>query len=70
MLETDERRCVGCGDTEAEAHLERCTVCGKHFCPDCTFRQTGRRFCSGDCARAFFWEGMDDDDDEGDSTED
>ena len=63
MLEVDERRCVGCGDTEAEAHLDRCVVCGKYFCADCTFRMTGRRFCSSECARAFFWEGVDDDDD-------
>lgn len=64
MLEVDERRCVGCGDTQAEAHLERCQVCGKWFCPDCAYKQTGRRFCSSDCARAFFWEGIDDDDED------
>ena len=60
MLEVDERRCVGCGDTEAEAHLERCMVCGKYFCNDCSYRATGRRFCSAECARAFFYGDSDD----------
>ena len=39
---TDDRRCLTCGDTEEQAHLERCLVCGKWFCPDCAFKRTGR----------------------------
>ena len=62
----EERQCKGCGDTEEQAHLERCTVCGKWFCPDCSFKQTGRRFCSSACARDFFW-GETGDDDEDDT---
>ncbi len=45
------------------AHLERCLVCGKWFCPDCAFKQTGRRFCSAGCARDFFWGDYEDEDD-------
>ena len=70
MVEVEERRCVGCGDTEAEAHLERCIQCGKWFCPDCAYKATGRRFCSQECAHAFFWQAPDDDDDTGNVTED
>ena len=63
MSYAEERRCIGCGNTEEEAHLERCMVCGKWFCPDCAFKQTGRRFCSGGCARDFFWGDYEDEDD-------
>lgn len=66
MSYVDERRCLGCGNTEETVHLERCMVCGKWFCKDCAFKQTGRRFCSGGCARDFFWgesEGEEDEDD-------
>ena len=43
------------------AQLERCTVCAKHYCPDCAYRSAGRRFCSSECARAYMYEAMDDD---------
>jgi len=62
-----ERRCTHCGDTEDEAHLERCVQCGKWFCVDCAFKQTGRRFDSAGCARDYFW-GQSDEDDEDDTT--
>ena len=60
MSDVDERRCVRCGDPEAGA-LERCVGCGKYFCADCAYRSTGRRFCSAECARAFFYGDSDDD---------
>jgi hypothetical protein len=41
-------------------------VCGKWFCKDCAFKQTGRRFCSGGCARDFFW-GIGEEEDEDDT---
>lgn len=63
MSSTEERVCVGCGLTEEKARLERCGICARHFCPDCGYRQAGRRFCSGECARAYLW-GEGDDDDE------
>ncbi len=60
----EERRCIGCGDTEEQAHLERCVVCGKWFCPDCSFKRTGRRFCSMGCARDYFWGDAEEEDDD------
>ena len=66
MSSVEDRRCVGCGNTEEIVHLERCMVCGKWFCKDCAFKQTGRRFCSGGCARDFFW-GIGEEEDEDDT---
>jgi hypothetical protein len=60
MAGMDERVCSGCGDTEEVAILERCQVCQKWYCPDCVYRATGRRFCSSQCAKAFFYGDMDD----------
>ena len=60
-----ERKCCGCGETEETARLERCATCGKDFCPECAYRATGRRFCSTECARAFFYGEDDDDEDHG-----
>lgn len=62
MSSTDERICVGCADTEELARLERCHICDKYFCPDCAHRAFGRRFCGPDCARAYFFHGESDDD--------
>jgi len=60
-MSTLERRCIGCEETEETARLERCVTCGRDFCGDCAYRATGRRFCSGECARAFFYGDEDDD---------
>jgi hypothetical protein len=63
MSSLEERKCVGCGDTDETARLEKCPVCGKTFCPDCAYRATGRRFCTTECARTFFYGESDDDED-------
>jgi hypothetical protein len=63
MSATGERVCVGCGDTEEMARLERCQICNRSFCPDCSYRALGRRFCSEKCARGFFYGDEDDDPD-------
>ena len=63
MDTTSERVCVGCGDTEEMAHLERCQMCNRFFCPDCSYRALGRRFCSEQCSRGFFYGDVDDDSD-------
>src|ERR1700682_3567161 len=65
----EERKCVTCGDTDDVARLEKCSVCRKDFCPDCAHRALGRRFCSPDCSRAFFY-GDQDDDEDGESDDD
>jgi len=56
-----ERRCIGCGKSEETERLERCVACGRDFCPDCAYRAAGRRTCSAQCARNFFYGEEDDD---------
>ena len=59
-MSTETRICVGCQDPEENARLERCVMCARDFCPDCAHRAYARKFCSPNCARAFFFEGADD----------
>ena len=59
-----ERRCIGCGQSEETERLERCIACGRDFCPDCAYRAAGRRYCSAQCARDFFYGDADDDEDD------
>jgi len=61
MSSTYERSCVGCGSAEQDAQLERCPICSKHFCSDCAYRASGRRFCSDSCARTYNYGESDDD---------
>jgi hypothetical protein len=63
-----ERACIGCGESEETARLERCVACGRDFCPDCACKFGGRRYCSPQCARDFFY--GEDDDDENDASPD
>lgn len=60
MAAMDERVCSGCGGTEEVVRLERCQMCQKFYCPDCVYRATGRRFCSSECAKAYFYGETDD----------
>jgi hypothetical protein len=70
MTESAERVCVGCGDTEEAARLELCSICSRHFCSDCAHRAGhGRRFCSPECARAYYFTGEPDDDEDVESEE-
>jgi len=62
MSEIHDRICVGCGVAQEEAPLELCTICQRHFCPDCAHKGYGRKFCSPDCARAYYFTGETDDD--------
>ena len=60
-----DRVCVTCGDTEAMANLERCGICARSFCPDHFHRALGgRKFCSPECAKSYYFHGEPDDDDE------
>jgi hypothetical protein len=60
-----ERVCIGCGDTDEQAVLEACSICRRFFCSDCAHRAGfGRRFCSPECSRAYYFSGEDSDDDE------
>jgi hypothetical protein len=58
--------CVGCGDTDEQARLENCPICRKPFCGDCAVRAVGRRFCSNECARNYYFLGDPDDDEDDD----
>lgn len=65
-----DKVCVSCGQSEEQVRLEPCSVCGRPFCPDCAHRAGfGRRFCSPECGRAYYFSGEidDDEDDSGDS---
>jgi hypothetical protein len=61
----NERICVGCGVGEDAAHLETCSVCTRNFCPDCAQKAGfGRKFCSTDCVRSYYFTGDPDDDED------
>ena len=68
MTTLEQKVCLICGASSEEMILERCMVCGKWFCQECSFKQTGRRFCSPGCARDFFW-GIGEEEDEDDTQE-
>jgi hypothetical protein len=60
-----DRSCTGCGDTEQLARLEKCGICSKYFCADCGHRAVGgRKFCSDGCAKAYYFHGDPDDDED------
>lgn len=69
MSNVEGRQCIRCEVAEENALLDRCAACGKYFCADCAHRATGRRFCSAECARAFFF-GETDDYESDDSSDD
>ena len=65
LTETTDRVCVTCEKTEELARLEPCHVCYRFFCADCAHRAGfGRRFCSPECGRAYYFTGEGDDDNE------
>jgi len=68
MTTLEQKVCLVCGASSETMVLEPCPVCGKWFCKDCSFKQTGRRFCSPGCARDFFW-GIGEEEDEDDTQE-
>ena len=71
MADFQERTCVGCGDTEALARLEPCSICRRLFCADCAHKAAfGRKFCSIECARAYYFTGEPDDDEDHDDDKD
>jgi hypothetical protein len=63
-----DKVCVGCGVNEEDVRLEKCGICARYFCIECAHRAYGgRRFCSPECARGYYFHGeMDDDDDDED----
>jgi hypothetical protein len=60
-----ERVCVGCSRAEELVRLEPCVICGRYFCADCAHRAGfGRKFCSPECTRAYYFTGEPDDDED------
>ena len=67
MSEVGERVCKGCGLGEDAVRLEACSMCRSFFCSDCAHRAGfGRRYCSTDCTRAYYFAGQPEDDDDHD----
>jgi hypothetical protein len=70
MSGVEARVCKGCGVAEEVMRLEPCAMCRSVFCPDCAYRAGfGRRYCSTECTRAYYFAGQpeDEDDDEHDA---
>jgi len=71
-MSDSDRNCVTCSATEDTVRLEKCGICSRFFCSDCAHRAYGgRKFCSPECARGYYFHGeMEDDDNENTRTED
>lgn len=55
--------CVQCEASAELRRLERCTICYRSFCHECSVRAHGNKaFCSQGCAEVFFF-GTDEPDD-------
>lgn len=62
-MEMFEEVCVKCGSTGDSVRLEQCSICRRFYCADCAHRAGhGRRFCSPECARAYYFAGELDED--------
>ncbi len=67
MSESQERVCKGCGVADAVVRLEVCAMCRSFFCPDCAHRAGfGRKYCSAECTRAYYFAGDPEDDEDND----
>jgi hypothetical protein len=65
MTDLHDRVCKTCGATDDAARLEPCAMCRSFFCPDCAHRAGfGRKYCSTECTRAYYFAGEPDDDDD------
>ena len=63
--EVREQACTGCGKTAEEVRLETCAIDRRPFCTDCAHRAGfGRKFCSPECVRAYYFTGETDDDED------
>jgi hypothetical protein len=68
MHELSERVCTHCGDPGESKMLERCTICYRWFCSDCSYKGAGRRFCSERCSLEYIYGDLGEDDDDFDPT--
>jgi hypothetical protein len=62
-----EAVCKSCGMSGETVRLEACSMCRSFFCADCAHRAGfGRRYCSTECTRAYYFAGQPEDDDDDD----
>ena len=47
--------CAKCKETSPFLRVLRCVQCFKHMCDRCAVRRYSQKFCSDDCAKAFFF---------------
>jgi hypothetical protein len=47
--------CIGCQKSDLEFRLNKCPICFKLICDECSFRSFGRSFCSRKCSDQFFF---------------
>jgi hypothetical protein len=65
MSEIGEKVCKTCGLSEEKIRLEACGMCHGWFCADCANRAGfGRKYCSPECTRAYYFAGDPEDDDD------
>jgi hypothetical protein len=53
--------CFVCNASELDKLLQKCPICFKWACENCSTHAFGRHFCSKKCSEEFFY-GDDDDD--------
>jgi hypothetical protein len=47
--------CTFCQKSDQDVRLNKCPICFKWVCDDCSRRDYGRAFCSAGCAKQFFF---------------
>lgn len=47
--------CSKCNKTSNILRFVKCALCFKPVCDECVVRRYAQKFCSGDCARSFFF---------------
>ncbi|MEW5806189.1 MAG: hypothetical protein AB1756_02395 [Acidobacteriota bacterium] len=60
-MEKEVEECAKCKKQEDQVRLQKCAICHKLFCDGCSYRMSGRLFCSQYCAEFFFF-GKEDED--------
>ena len=52
--------CEACGTSEEDRRTQKCPICFKRYCEDCSIHLSGRSFCSKSCGEYFFFGGDED----------
>jgi hypothetical protein len=59
-LKETELGCELCGTSPEERRTQKCAICYKRFCEECSVNLSGRTFCSRFCGEYFLFGGEDD----------